>query len=168
MGDWLDDYANGFGPARVETWTPKLVAERLIDAVEWAHRSGGPVGPSGIKANETFSFTATLDDHLEEGWGLPEIAGDDEPDDRPVRVQLSPEQITAHEAALQWAAVYLIPDYEGAARILALWVRCKALRRGFDAAVDRRGTISRGAAYRLRDRGLSIISQGLDKDEVPL
>ena len=111
-------------------------------------------------------FVVTLDEHLANGWGLPEAAGDDEPDPRRLRVMLSPAQVAQHEAALDWPRRYL-GDHEGSARILALWLRCKVQKRPFDAALKARGTISRGAAIQMRDKALSIISQGLDRDGVP-
>lgn len=154
-------------PPQREQWGPKLVGERMIAAVRWAAFSGGRVGPAGIKGSMP-AFNPTLDDHLDEGWGLPEIAGDDEPEAKRLRVQATAEQITAHEAALNWPAVYLYPAHEGSARFLCLWVRCKVHKRPFDEAISRRGTISRATAFRLRDRGLSLIAQGLDRDRVRL
>lgn len=152
----------------IETWTPKLVGERMIAALRWATYTGGAVGPAGIRGSMP-AFNPTLDDHLDEGWGLPDVAGDEEPGDgKRLVVQATAAQITAHEAALSWPAVYLYPSYEGSARMLCLWARCKVYRRPFDDAIKRRGTISRATAFRLRDRGLSLISQGLDRDKVKL
>lgn len=152
----------------IETWTPKLVGERMTAALRWATYSGGKVGPAGLRGSMP-SFIASLDDHLDEGWGLPEVAGDEEPGDgKRLIVQATAAQITAHEAALSWPAVYLHPGHVGSARMLGLWLRCKVYRRPFDEAVKRRGTISRATAFRLRDRGLSLISIGLEKDGVKL
>ncbi|WP_226341007.1 hypothetical protein [Gemmobacter serpentinus] len=148
----------------VDTWTPKLVGERFVAALRWATYSGGAVGPAGIRGSMP-AYNPTMDDHLDEGWGLPEVAGDGEPGDgKRLVVQATAAQVTAYEAALIWPAVYLYPAYEGSARMLCLWARCKARRVSFDAAVKRRGTIARATAYRMRDRGLSIISVGLDRD----
>lgn len=151
----------------METWTPKLVGERLIEAVRWANYAAGQVGPAGIRGGMP-SYAPTWEERLAEGWGIPELAGDEQQPDRRMRVPATPAQITAFEAALTWPAIYLLPDHEGSARIMCVWVRCKAARASFDDAVDRRKTISRATAYRLRDRALSIISQGLDRDRVPL
>ncbi len=151
--------------AAPETWTPKAVGEAMTEALRWASWAAGRVGPGGIKT-VALPFIASLDEHLANGWGLPEIAGDDEPDPRRLRVMPSPEQISRHEAALDWPRVYL-RDNEGSARILALWLRCKITKRPFDASVKARATISRTAAYALRDRALSLISQGLDRDGGP-
>ena len=156
------------GREQIETWTPKRVGEAMTAALRWATYSGGKVGPAGLRGSMP-SFIASLDDHLDEGWGLPEVAGDEEPGDgKRLVVQATAAQITQHEAALLWSARYLCPDYEGSARMLGLWLRCKVYRRPFDDAVKRRGTISRATAFRLRDRGLSIISTGLDRDGVAL
>jgi len=151
--------------APAEQWTPKAVGEAMLEALRWAQWSAGRTGPGGIKT-VALPFIASLDEHLAEGWGLPETAGDDEPDPRRLRVMPSPEQISRHEAALDWPRVYL-KDHEGSARILALWLRCKVTKKPFDAAIKARGTISRGAAIQMRDKALSIISQGLDRDGVP-
>lgn len=154
--------------ATVETWTPDLVSKRMLSAVRWATYTGGKVGPGGIRGSMP-AYITTLDDHLDEGWGLPEVAGDEGPGDgKRLVVQATAAQITQHEAALLWPARYLCPDHEGSARMLGLWLRCKVYRRPFDDAVKRRGTISRATAFRLRDRGLAIISTGLDRDGVAL
>jgi hypothetical protein len=109
---------------------------------------------------------ADFEAHCEEGWGLPEIA--DEPDEAFVRIQPSARQVTRHEAALQWPAVYLVgAGLQGSARMVGLWAACKAYRRPFAKAIEGRG-VSRPAAYALRDKGLSLISQGLTRDRVPV
>jgi hypothetical protein len=112
------------------------------------------------------SFSATLDDHLSEGWGLPEVADDDEVEAKALILPPSPAQVTRHVAVLEWPAVYLCPDHHGSARMVGLWAACKARRFPFDKALA--GRLARGHAYRLRDRGLSLISQGLDRDGIAL
>jgi len=108
----------------------------------------------------------SLDDFAAAGWGLPETA--DDPDDAPpMRVQLTGAQVTRHLDALEWPARYLA-RYDGSRQMVALWAGCKARRRPFNEAVKARGTVHRSAAYALRDKGLSIIAQGLDLDRVPL
>jgi len=57
-------------------------------------------GPLGVAS-------ATLDDHLGECGGLPELAGDDEPEERELILPPSAKQVTRHLAALQWPADYL-------------------------------------------------------------
>jgi hypothetical protein len=149
----------------LETWTPKLVGDRMLAALRWATYSGGPVGPSGIKGSMP-AFNPTLDDHLEEGWGLPEVAGDEGAEERKLVLNVSAAQVSAHEAALNWPARYLYPAHEGSARMLGLWLRCKVYRRDFGEVVKRRGVMSRASAFRLRDRGLTTISMGLARDKV--
>ena len=34
----------------VDTWTPKLVGERLIEAIRWARYNAGPTGPAPVRA----------------------------------------------------------------------------------------------------------------------
>ncbi|NGM47924.1 hypothetical protein G5B31_20615 [Rhodobacter sp. SGA-6-6] len=85
-----------------------------------------------------------------------------------MRVQLSARQVSRHEAALTWPTIYLVgAGLQGSARMVGLWAACKAYRRPFSKAIEGRG-VSRPAAYALRDRGLSIISQGLARDRVPV
>ena len=166
MSEWLSQFVAG--RREPETWTPKRVGEVMTEAVRWARFNAGQVGPAGIKGCMP-AFNPTLEDHLDEGWGIPEVAGENEPDAaRPVRRPATPEQITRFEAALHWPTLYLFPRHEGSARILGLWLRCKVHKRPFDAAIKARGTISRTNAYALRDRALSLISQGLDRDGMPL
>lgn len=152
-----------------EQWTPKLVGDRLIDAVRWARYCAGSVGPAGIRSNMP-AVALSLEDYLAEGWGLPD--GPDEEEkalrERSMRIAPTPKQITAHLAALEWPARYLVPDRAGDARVLNLWVRCKVYSRPFNEAIDRRQYLSRAMAYRMRDRALSVISVGLDRDGVPL
>ena len=152
-----------------DQWTPKVVGERLIEAVRWAQYAAGPVGPGQMRGSMP-TYAPTWEERLEEGWGLPDGPDQEEAAyrDRKLRISASAEQITAHLACLEWPARYLIPSSAGDARVLNLWVRCKVLKRPFNDAIDRRKFLSRGAAYRMRDRALSIISVGLDRDGVPL
>lgn len=142
-------------------WTPALVGEALIEAMHWVRRHGGPAGPRGMSSVQ-FNFVADLDVHLEAGWGLPEIAGEDEPEECELILPATPAQVSRHLAALQWPADYLCPERIGSARMLGLWAVCKVSRRSFAGAVKARG-VARGMAYQLRDRGLSIISQRLER-----
>lgn len=80
MRDWLDDYVATGALPQIETWTPARAGEVMIEAVTWARHCAGPVGPAGYRGrSNVFSLQSSLADHLEEGWGLPEIAGDDDP-----------------------------------------------------------------------------------------
>lgn len=154
---------------RNDQWTPKLVGDRLIEAVRWARYSAGPVGPAGIRSGMP-SVAMTLEERFEEGWGFPDFPDDEEVEARKqkLRIAPTPAQITAHLAALEWPARYLVPDRAGDARVLNLWVRCKVYSMSFSEAVDRRQYLSRAMAYRMRDRALSIISVALDRDGVAL
>lgn len=149
-------------------WTPKRVRETLVEAVTWAKQYAGPVGPASVRGSMP-TFKATLEDHLEEGWGIPEVAGDEEDDERPMRVPVEPERADFLMAALSWQAIYLVNKGNvGLARILGLWLHYATARggaSGFDAALKRRN-ITKGHAYRLRDRALSQIAQGLARDGV--
>lgn len=96
---------------------------------------------------------------------VPEVA--DPEDVPPMRIRPSAVQVSRHEAALAWPAVYLCPAHHGSARMCGLWATSRAYRRSFDQSLKARG-VGRSLAYRLRDRGLSLIAQGLDRDGVPL
>lgn len=144
-------------------WTAKLAGETLVAALDWARRTSGPVGPQGLRGMRLPGSILTLEQRLGLGWGLPEVA---DPDDvRPIVVRPSPGMISRHMAALAWPAVYLA-EADGSRQMVSLWAGCKALRQPFNEAVKRRGTIDRSAAYRLRDRGLTLIALGLTRDGV--
>ena len=153
-------------PPVYEGWTPQMAGEAFCAALRWAKHSAGRVGPSGMICARFPEAILTDEEHAEMGWGLKEVA---DPDDLPpMRVLPTPAQVSRHEAALTWPSVYLVGEgREGSARMVGLWAACKVRRQPFAAAVKARG-VSRGAAYQLRDRGLSIISQGLQRDGVPI
>lgn len=142
-------------------WTPKLVADELIAAVRWARQFGNAPGPTIMRGSMP-TYIASLADHLEEGWGIPEVAGDEAVDDRVIRIPVSPARAQQFETALWWIGAYVAGSNPGAAQMLSLWLKYKTqgAGKGFDSAVRRRG-LSRGHAYRLRDRALSIIAQHL-------
>ena len=151
-----------------DQWSPKLVGERLVEAVRWARYSGGRVGPAGIGSGLPMMIL-TEEERIAE-FGLPD--GPDEEEEKAarhkLRIQATPAQVSAYERALEWPTIYLVPDHQESARVLGLWVRCKVYKLPFAEAVDRRKWLSRAMAYRYRDRALSIISVGLDKAGVPL
>ena len=145
-------------------WTPDLVGEALLDAMRWVRRHGGPAGPRGFRSGQP-AYLPTFEELLED-FGIPERAGDEE-EERDLILPPTPAQVSRHLAALQWPADFLCPAHIGSARMLGLWAICKVSRRSFAGAVKARG-VARGIAYQLRDRGLSMISQGLDRDGVPV
>lgn len=164
---WLKSALTEIGPPpRAEDgWTPKAVGEALIDALRWARHAAGRTGPAGMVSAHMPEAILSMEDRLALGW---DAAVTLDPDDqRPVILRPSSQQVSRHLAALEWPADYLLPDHPGSARTLGLWAACKAYRRPFDRAVRERG-IHRSMAYQLRDRGLSLIAQGLDRDGVPL
>lgn len=152
--------------APVEGWTPERAGAALVEALRWLRGAGGRVGPAGFGGMQWQAKALTVEEFLE-AWGfLPESAND--PDDAPpVRIQATAAQVTRHLDAIEWPARYLA-GHDGSRQMVALWANCKAYRRPFNAAVKARGTIDRSLAYRLRDRGLSLISVALSRDGVPL
>jgi hypothetical protein len=144
-----------------ETWTPKLVREKMIEAVRWTRYNVGPTGPAPIRSTMP-DVALTLEDHLAAGWGIPERADGSEDEVKVVRLPVSPETVDEMVWVLDWCRLYLIGEHANAARILNLWLRCKVYKKNFDAALKARGSeLSRAHAYRLRDRALSVISQRL-------
>lgn len=147
-------------------WTPKAVGEQLIEALRWARYSAGRTGPGGLATMRLPETILTPEDRLELGW---DAAVEVDPDDLPpMRIRPSAAAITRHLSALEWPARYLVAaDLVGSARMVGLWAACRAYNRPFNRALDARG-IHRAFGYRLRDKGLSLISQGLDRDKVPV
>ena len=108
-----------------DVWTPQLVGEAMVEAMKWVRRTA-PAGPRGMVTASLPVSVLSLEDFLEQGWGLPENADDDEPDERELILPLTAKQVSRHMAALQWPADYLCPDHIGSARMLGLWAVCKA------------------------------------------
>ncbi|WP_245875310.1 hypothetical protein [Tabrizicola aquatica] len=165
---WVSDafaaiQANDARPEDLDTWTPKAVGERLIEALRWARYSAGRTGPSGAVGIRWPEAKLSLEDRMDL-WGLPEVA--DPEDVPPIRITPSAAQVSRYEAVLAWPATYLVPmGHTGSARMLGLWAASRAYRLSFDQALQARG-VGRSLAYRMRDRGLSLIAQGLHRDGV--
>ncbi|WP_146038649.1 hypothetical protein [Paracoccus sp. SY] len=151
-------------PLPPHTWTSRLVKDVLLETMTWAHFTAGQVGPRGFARVAQLQWSPTLEDHLKEGWGLPEKTDETEVEDRAIPT-FSQAQIKLHSQAMLWQARYLYPDNVGSSRMLALWLRTKVRRGAFDRAVEKMG-VSRGHAYRLRDRALGLIAAGLTADRV--
>lgn len=143
-------------------WTPELVEERLIEAVRFVAHAAGRAGPAGFSSGLP-EFHPTLEDFLAEGWGLPDPP-DEEEETAPAKP--TPDQVERHLAAVAWVADYLAPEHPGRARAVNAWIFAQAHRRPFAKVIRERG-MSRSFAYRLRDQGLSILSQRLDAEGVP-
>lgn len=149
-------------------WTPSLVGEVLVDTLRWAAASAGRVGPSGfVTAQSLQQYRATEADFAKEGWGLPEVPGDDEPWLEPVRLHYTLDQIRLFQRAIHWQYCYLYPDYQEVGRVLGVWLRTRARKGAFDRQVAALG-YSKRHCYRMRDRGLSLIARGLHRDGVPM
>src|SRR6218665_2555134 len=132
-------------------WTPKLVGERLIEAVRWARYNAGPTGPASVRALMP-TYLPTTEDRELEGWGAAEIAEGEE--DKPLKRPPPPAKISAMMDALYWSAKYAVPSLPTASRVLNDWLKCKVYRVNFDETVKQRGEMSRASAYRYRDRAL--------------
>ena len=140
-----------------QTWTPKLVQERLLEALRWARYNLRAVGPAPARSPMP-PYRPTLEDYLAEGWDLPDAS-----EEAALRVRLSPEQVDEMLWVLDWCRLYLAPERPGDARMLNLWLRCRVHRLGFDKALQARAVkLSRRHADRMKDRALSHLSCRLD------
>lgn len=145
-------------------WTVKTVQETLIDAA-WHSVMGASVGPRGVRS-AMLDFHLTGAERLAEGWSYAIEVDEEELSKRAKRRRLSPARVSFLERAAAWPMEYLGDDPERA-RVLQLWLRCKVSKKKFGAEVDRVG-MARATAYRQRDRALTIVSVGLDRDEIPV
>ena len=144
------------------TWTPELVRDRMIEAVRWARYNAGLTGPAPARSAIP-SYNATLEDHLAEGWGIPENADGVDEASTVLRIPLSPKRVDEMIWVLDWCRLYLAGDRPGDAVILNLWLRCRVYKGNFGVALERLGfALTRRHAYRMRDRALAHISQRLD------
>ena len=155
---WAGDFAP---PADVDfddLWVPKVVDERLVEAMRVVMRGVGRVGPAGHGNN--------MPDYYYDWADLWFQAGNKD-NSKPRGLSLlsaSQEQVTRMEEAIRWPAVYLA-DHPGPRRVLAAYLRAKAHRYKFSDDCKRRGW-PRATAYRARDKALALIAQGLNKDRV--
>lgn len=149
-----------------DQWTPKAVGEAMVDSLRWVRRAAGRVGPAGMVAARLPEVFLSPEDRLALGW---DAAVEPDPEDmRPAICRPTAAQISRHLDAIEWLGRYLVAEGRvGSARMVGLWAACRAYRRPFAAAVKAKG-LDRSLAYRLRDRGLSLISQGLDRNGIPL
>ena len=141
-------------------WTPKLAGEELVEAVRWANKAAGAVGPSS-RTGFFPEVALSADERALEEW--PALDELDPPSPR--RPHVTPSRVSQFERIIWWPARYL-RDLPGPARVLHVWVRCKLSKRAkFDEACDRMGW-ARATAYRARDKALVAISMGLTADGI--
>ena len=150
-------------------YTPEHVKERLLEAVRWLRHNGSSAGPHQMRSPIP-AYRSTLEDHLLEGWGIPDKADGVEAADQAskiVRMRHSPARVDEMLRVLDWCRLFLARDHAGDAVILNLWLRCKVYRINFEEAIKERGfPLTRRHAYRMRDRALSKIAQGLQQQGI--
>lgn len=162
-----DRDSGGVHPEITDLWVPKTVEKRLIEAAKLTLTTTGRVGPKEFGSampmyqREWTDWLAQLDDTNK----LPEDVRI-EKDERPSRVGATSRQITRMEASMRWPIQYL-EAMPGPRRVLAVFLRCRAYRKPFGLACKRLGW-PRATAYRARDKALSLIAQGLNRDGVPV
>jgi hypothetical protein len=145
-------------------WTPEVVGETLIDAGWLAIITEGRVGPAQVRSLMPV-VQMSGPERMAAGWDFA-VGIDDEEIARRRRRSLSPARVSFLLRAMEWPKNYLA-DEPGAARLLQLWVACKTSRKRYSGELKRRG-LARATAYRKRDRALSLISVGLDRDGVTM
>jgi hypothetical protein len=74
-------------------------------------------------------------------------------------------EVSRAEFALTWQSAHL-RDRPGVARVVRVWLLCRAIRKPFRRECKRRGWSS-ATAYRRRDLGLSMIVSALNKAGAP-
>lgn len=156
--DRLDQVTRHMAPDHI--WTVKMVGDWLIAAVRLLERIGGPVLPS-----EQTGFWPPI----EIDWTdlLAQAETEEMPEGTQLHYRATTKEVSRMEAAIGWQARYLSSRrYDGVRRVLAVWLRSKARRRGSFAAAVRRKGWSRATAYQGKDRALLIIAIGLMEDGV--
>ena len=143
-------------------WTPSLVEAAMVEALQWLRRTPQHHGPAGF-VTVVMPFRPTIEDHLFEGWGLPEPPDEDAPQRRVA----TRSEIARHEAAMDWPRRILVANGRRTeARALNLWLASRVGAGSFRQLCQERG-FGRAAATAARDRGLSLISVRLDREGVP-
>lgn len=145
-------------------WTPDLVGETLIEAGWLAIVTEGRVGPAQVRSLMP-ALQMSGPERLAAGWDFA-LAADDAELARRRRRSLSPPRVSFLLRAMEWPKNYLAEE-PGAARLLQLWVACKTSRRRYAGELKRRG-LARATAYRKRDKALSMIAVGLDRDGIKM
>lgn len=148
----------------LDTWTPDLVRDCMVEAVRWLNRYGGRAMPAGYRSNMP-DFHLSVEERLAEGWDA--VPGWDDLDAIEQHHRPSAGQVVRLQQALDWPAMYLAPVDPALAN--AVHAACVAEAKGspFKRELARRN-VPRVHGYRLRDRGLSMISQRLDMTGVPI
>lgn len=151
----------------LDVWVPKTVEKRLIEAARLVERVSGSWKPKEF-GNSMPVFQRDWTDWLaqldEAGKDLSDVKI--ERDEGPMRRGATSREISRMEAAICWPVEYL-GEQPGPRKVLAVFLRCKAYRKPFDRACKRLGW-PRATAYRARDKALSLIAQGLNRDAVPV
>lgn len=139
-----------------DEWTPKIVGEELIEAVGWAMRSGGRVGPAGFGSGMP-QIMMTQMERIAEQWPLLP--------NEPQRRAFAPARVSQMERILLWQTRYLM-DSPIVAAELSTWLFCKIKKGARYGAVIERAGKSRATATRSKDRALALIAVGLTRDGI--
>lgn len=135
----------------------------MVGALKWVRKTVGPIGLRGFVTKKFLRDYESLDkDSAVDGWGECEVADEKETH---VERYFTLEQISLYEKAIRWQAKYMVnPGHRRSAIILNHWRRQKVEREfRFHKWVKEQGT-STTHAYRVKDKRLSLIAQGLHCD----
>lgn len=134
-------------PEDVPLWTPDLVKKALAQAVRFAAVAAGATGPRAM-GSVNLGYELEYKEQAARALGL------------------TAAEVTRLEDALLWQMRYL-SQLPGPATVLKHWLRAKATRRPFGAAIKSNGWAAR-TAHRSVDRALGRIAIGLNADGVPV
>jgi len=152
-----------------DVWTPKIVGDYLIDAIKWAQRSGGSVGPAGFRNGMPDPALSSEERALEEWPSMFEIEEFDPPK-APTRRSLSPAKVSQMERILVWPMKYLsgfnAKDDPVSWEVFHAWIRSKITKGVSFEEICKEKEWSRATAYRLRDRTLGMIATGLTAEGI--
>lgn len=159
--NWFPEGFTQFDLMRIpieNQWTREMVEDRMVEAQILLDKTESKPSPEKPGSN--------WPRHRYEWSDLLSQAENPEASKKFERWIFNPscKDITEMETVLRWQTKYL-GDHPGAARVLNLYLKAKAIRKPFQVLVEERKW-SRATAYRLKERALTMIAIGLMKDKV--
>lgn len=149
----------------MSVWTIKVVEETIVEALRYASRHAGRVGPQGIKSGALPFVIGSVEEYIEIWGDIPERAGDDDGDEMPVEY-LPPYRVTLYTEALQWQCRYL-PEQASPTEMRVFAAHLAAALRGTPTdKAARRLNLTRPRFYQLKDRAAGRIAIGLMRDRI--
>lgn len=156
----LKDYRIGGAVEADACWTPKLVRKELEAAMRLIQRTAGRVGPAAYRSSMPAYSHDWWEQVIQAGEGNLYAGGNR------IRLGASAAQVSRMERVMRWQIVYL-DAWPGPRTGLRLHLQHVAHGVPFSRLCRERG-VPLATAKRARDKALSLISQGLDRDGVIL